>query len=121
MTIHPAKWLCHNSISAALLAALIVSGCVSTEQIVPPISDHLLTLAQDEGLSIPQLERGRLVYLTDCTKCHSPESVTRYTAMQWKEIMPRMVKQTSLNTNDRAAVEAYVTFILRSESLHSGE
>ncbi len=96
-----------------LLVSLTLHGCLSTEQIAPPIGLSMQTLAETEGYSITQLRRGRNLYITDCATCHSPEPVARYSQRQWDEIMPRMARETKMSLDDEQAVTAYVRFILQ--------
>lgn len=101
-----------RTISAAAVAALVVFGCVTIDEMAPPITPSMQTIAEREGYSVRQLEHGRQLYLTDCVKCHSPEPVTRYTLAEWHEIMPRMARDSNFSPEQEAAVTAYVRFIL---------
>jgi mono/diheme cytochrome c family protein len=81
----------------------IVSGCASLDlnNIAPPVT------------ASPQLERGRLIYVTKCAACHAPEPVHKYSAAKWEKIIPDMAEDTKLNPQDVAAVAAYVRWALQ--------
>jgi mono/diheme cytochrome c family protein len=85
----------------------IVSGCASLDlnNIAPPVT------------ASPQLERGRLIYVTKCAACHAPEPVRKYSAAKWEEIIPDMAEDTKLNVQDVAAVAAYVRWALQQPTI----
>ncbi len=80
---------------------VLLSGCanLSLDVIAPPVS------------SSPQLERGRLLYVTKCTACHAAEPVRNYSLADWSKIVPDMAKESKLNEQDTAAVGAYVRWV----------
>jgi mono/diheme cytochrome c family protein len=91
------------SIALAVVIAVIMSGCASLDlnTIAPPVT------------ASPQLERGRLIYVTKCATCHAPEPVRKYSAAKWEKIIPDMAEDTKLNEQDVAAVAAYVRWALQ--------
>ena len=94
------------------MVALAVTSCVSLEQAAP--SPNKLPLSS--GARLGQLERGRELYVTKCARCHSAEPVTRYSAQEWREIVPDMAQKAKLNSADEAAVDAYVLAVLRASA-----
>jgi len=101
------------AVCAIMLAAL--GSCATLEELAPPVDEHLLRVGGIDPFASSQVQRGRELYITDCARCHSPEPVIRYSAQQWREILPRMAKETSLGDEDRAAIEAYVMAVLRAK------
>jgi mono/diheme cytochrome c family protein len=93
-----------------LLAAVVMSGCVSIEQIAPPVATFA---APPSGAQRTQLEQGRTIYLTKCAKCHQPEPVHRYAPARWEDILAEMIGETKLDAAESAAVRAYVFAALR--------
>ena len=85
------------------------SGCMTLEQMAPPVGAEFLMFAAQRGMEQTTLEAGREVYLTDCARCHSVEPIGRYSAGQWHEILPRMAEEAELDDAEAAAVDAYVT------------
>lgn len=94
------------------LVALTVGACATLEELAPRVDDAMLSAAGASQVSAASVQRGRDLYVTDCARCHSPEPVTRYSAQQWRTILPRMSKEAALSETDRAAVEAYVMAVL---------
>ena len=86
------------------------SGCMTLEQMAPPVGAEFLMFAAQRGMEQTTLEAGREVYLTDCARCHSVEPIGRYSAGQWHEILPRMAEEAELDDAEAAAVDAYVTW-----------
>ncbi len=97
--------------SALACGALAVSGCVTLDQLAPPVE----ALSSPAGHS--QLSRGRTLYVTTCAKCHSVEPVSRYTAAEWRDIMPDMADESKLTPADEAAVTAYIMAALHAPAL----
>ena len=92
----------HPISTVLAIGVLAVSGCVTLDELAPPVA----SLASPAGHS--QLSRGRTLYLTTCAKCHSVEPVSRYSAAEWRVILPDMAAESNLTTSDEAAVTAYV-------------
>ena len=87
----------------AVLGAL--AGCVSNETIAPPVAGL-------RGGGGAQVEEGRRLYLTTCTKCHSAEPVRDYSAAQWATILPDMAEESHFTEAQTAAVAAYIRAVL---------
>jgi mono/diheme cytochrome c family protein len=89
----------------AMGAAFFLTGCQSIEQIAPPVA---LVTARPSA----QLNLGRELYITRCTKCHSAEPVVKYTASEWELIVKDMAEETNLTAHETAAVRDYVMAVL---------
>ncbi len=85
-----------------------LSGCQTLEQMAPPVGPDFLVVAAQRGMEPTTLEAGRQLYITDCARCHSVEPISRYSAARWRQILPRMARETKLDDSEKAAVEAYV-------------
>ena len=100
-----------NKISAgltALLAMLVMAGCVSTATLVPPV---------DPGMAnAVVLAEGRSIYLRRCTACHSPEPVNGYTFAEWREQVDEMREEAKIKPEEEGKLLAY----LRAYSLKGG-
>ncbi len=97
------------SICLPLIATLLIAGCVSLEQAAPPVA--MLGLPEF-GTQLASLQKGRVIYITRCAKCHSVEPVKKYTRSDWDNILPKMAVKTKLTTADDALVRAYVLAVL---------
>ncbi len=96
------------------IAALFVcvTGCATTIDLAPLVDARALETADAMGFLPESVEQGRLLYITSCTKCHSPEPVTRYSLERWGGILPRMADEADLDENAEQAVSAYIKVIL---------
>ncbi len=101
----------HTIASACLWT---VSGCATTDQLAPPVDERTVALGGDDGLDRETLVRGREVYLTKCTHCHSPEPIDLYPLAEWPSILDRMAVQTNLSVREQADLRAYVTTTRRA-------
>lgn len=96
------------AIGTGLGLSLLFAGCMTLEQMAPPVGPRLHTIAASHSMDATLLEFGRHVYLTDCAKCHGVEPIGRYSYEQWREILPRMARETRLDDQRESALEAYV-------------
>jgi mono/diheme cytochrome c family protein len=84
-----------------------LTGCLTVEQMAPPVGPSFSTVAMsDTTLAI--LERGREVYVSDCTRCHSAEPINRYSVDRWHTIIKRMGPQSKLDAPETAALREYI-------------
>lgn len=85
-----------------------VPGCMTVEQMAPPVDESYSSLAVRRGLAVDTLEAGRSIYLADCSRCHSVEPIARYSKKRWRRILRRMCKESKLDVAQSEAVTAYV-------------
>ncbi len=96
-------------LACAPLAALLLPACVSLEQAAPPTA----TLGA-RGAS-PACAEGRRLYLTTCTKCHSPEPIRDHSLADWEsDIMPTMSRKAKLAPPQSQAVMTYVRAVIET-------
>ncbi len=91
-----------------------VIGCAGIEQLAPPVGEPALLEAVAMGVVAEDVRNGRMIYVTNCARCHRPEAVTRYTEVQWRKTLPWMSGEAMLSPEDAAAVKAYVLVTLRA-------
>ena len=87
--------------------AFSIGGCLTIEQMAPPVGPEFSTMGMN-GVTRAVLERGREVYLSDCTRCHSVEPIDRYSVDRWRAIIERMGPESKLDESRAAALEAYI-------------
>jgi mono/diheme cytochrome c family protein len=106
MTARTPRSLCQKAVRGLLAVSLFgMAACSSVEQAAPPVAQL--------RSPTPACERGRELYLTKCTKCHSPEPIREHSLTDWSsDILPTMVRKSKLGPSDGAAVEAYVRAVL---------
>ncbi len=117
-------WRLHRqSVVFALLVGVIASvRCATTDELAPPAGAVLSGLLRSGALptmSDPEratIELGRFLYVTDCADCHAPEPVLAHTLSAWQEILPRMAHESKMNSDEVAAVRAYVSALHRLAS-----
>ena len=86
----------------------LFSGCMTLEEMAPPVGDEFQRIAARHRVDVTTLEFGREIYLSECVRCHSVEPIGRYSAERWREILPRMSLETKLDERQTDAVETYV-------------
>ncbi len=99
---------------AVVIAA---AGCVTTDQLAPPADEVIRGLLSARGADAltanarDQVTLGRLLYITDCADCHSPEPVLAHSMIAWEEILPRMAQESKLSDEETEAIRAYVAAV----------
>ena len=71
------RWILERRAIMGLLAVNLSLGCAapSWDRVAPPVEMLVLGDAIDDSERKAALERGRMVYLVDCSKCHVPEPI----------------------------------------------
>jgi hypothetical protein len=85
-------------------------GCMDTVKVAPHVVD-LGTLD-----NIDQLELGRKLYVTRCTKCHNALRITRFSQEEWSETLPVMIRKSKFTPQQTLDVTAYIQAVLHSAS-----
>ena len=104
------------SVSLGIGVGAAIVGCASLDELAPPVHDSMVHMAALDGTSRAGIEHGRSTYITQCTRCHSPEPVTRYDADAWDEILPRMSTKANLTHQQGIDLRSYLEAVLRSQS-----
>ena len=78
------------------------------------VAPSVLSLGVTDNLE--QLEHGRDLYVTRCTKCHNALRITRYSKSQWEETLPEMTFKSKFTPQQIQAVTAYIETVLLSSA-----
>jgi hypothetical protein len=89
-----------NSIIVALFAFALTSCSKGTISTV--VEKPVVTTTQNRDVS------GATLYAQECTKCHGFEPREKYTAEQWKRIVPDMARKAGIDSNQEAIILKYV-------------
>lgn len=91
------------------LLLLLVPGCLTFEQIAPPIDARMQSVRVDGVLLAPGiLEHGRRLYLTRCAACHLPEPIWACSSTRWEIVLDDMIPRAHLDEREAASLRAYV-------------
>jgi len=101
-----------RAVPTAVLLAIV--GCAGISELAPPVGERALREAATLDISAGRLERGRAIYITTCTRCHSPEPVAGYTLAEWRQTLPRMSERSKLTAQETADLRDYVMITLRA-------
>jgi mono/diheme cytochrome c family protein len=101
MQLSTRQWVC-------LSIAGLIAGCVSIEQLAPPVDVTWAGQSQD----MASLQRGRQIYITQCARCHVVEPVRYYSKEKWAVILPKMVLEAKLTGPEGADVREYIHAVL---------
>ena len=90
------------------MCLVVIVGCVTTDQLAPPVDRIMLDLGDDPAIDAQTLERGRRVYLTRCASCHSPEPISGYSLERWPGIIESMKERSGIAQQEVDDLRAYV-------------
>ena len=91
-----------------LFMVMQMSGCLSLEEMAPPVDSTIIALAAESGISPETLVHGRQVYLTRCISCHGVEPVDRYSQDHWQAILPEMADEAKLDAQQQTDLLGYL-------------
>ena len=60
------------------------------------------------GVSATDLEAGRIIYTTKCSKCHQAKPVENWTVDQWQPILKSMIRKSKLDSIESSQVRVWV-------------
>jgi hypothetical protein len=92
-------------------AFAFLNGCQTTESGAPTVDSLSL---RSRKIDLTTLEHGRSVFLRSCAECHQLQPIRKYSVSRWHEIVGIMAPRARLNSQDRAALEAYLVAARRS-------
>ena len=92
-----------------VVGVLAIGGCMSIEQMAPPVEGSLVEMGQEQGFETAHLQRGRQLYITNCAKCHTVEPIDRYSPKRWAKIIEQMAGESKLTARDTRKLHAYIT------------
>jgi len=99
MTPHPLRHV------AVFAFGIVLGGCVSTEQLAPPVSPQMAAVG---GSPASTLESGRRLYTGRCATCHSIDPVAKHSPDRWRAIIDDMADEAELSALEKSSVLAYV-------------
>ena len=97
-----------------LVFSLLLLGCLASCMETSKVAPAVLSLGVVSN--VEQLEFGRDLYVTRCTKCHNALRITRYSQSQWAETLPEMTFKSKFTTQQTQAVAAYIQAVLLSST-----
>ena len=60
------------------------------------------------GTSLGDLAKGRQLYITRCSGCHSLSAPDRYSEREWKDILTRMAPKAKVGHEDEELIMKYL-------------
>lgn len=88
--------------------AALLAGCATLEEMAPPVAVIAAVLDADDSDARAILDHGRTLFVTDCARCHAVVPVLAHTRAEWREILPRMAKESAMGASELRAIERYV-------------
>jgi len=94
-------------LAGAALTATGLAGCMTTEQMAP-IAGNVLDPTIYTAREFATFDRGRDIYLRQCSSCHSIEPIDRYSLSEWNKIIPPMAVESNLTLNETQILTDYI-------------
>ena len=95
-----------NLFAVLITVAISAQSCRNTSEISQMDETSMLS---------PDVSEGKVIFVRDCTRCHEEKKVNDFTAVQWSNILPRMIIQAQLNDDEGRQVTAYVEWSLENK------
>ncbi len=87
-----------------LFSIVILSSCTpKTAEIIEVVEEK--EIAVDDMAAI---ESGKVIYMSDCNKCHKAKNIKDYSESQWDVILPNMAKKSKITADQEAQVRMYI-------------
>lgn len=71
-------------------------------------ADGARAAANYPGASLATLQKGKMLYEENCSKCHSLKSTTDYNAEQWGKHVKRMAPKAKIDAPTESLILQYV-------------
>jgi cytochrome c5 len=95
-----------KQIFAVILPSLLLLSCVSTEKKSAPLPTT--AMASASGTTLPTLQRGHALFISQCTRCHEAQLPATVQAKDWHTVLPGMAWNAGLKPQDERAILAYI-------------
>lgn len=83
-------------------------GCATSSNLRLPTAERLsLSGVVTDGVSVESLERGRIIAVTECASCHRHYQPGDYSPSEWRSLVRRMAKRSSLSRDQTTDLEHY--------------
>jgi len=89
----------------AAVLIIAVSACVQQKQVVPVPT---AAMAVKSGHDLAVLQKGYVVYMAQCSRCHEPMMPSDVSAADWHIVTPGMAWNAGISEADEAAVLKYI-------------
>lgn len=108
----------------AMLAALlpiVIPGCVGGGRSLPTAA-QLITASPPDRRTPPveQLARGRNLYMSSCTECHSVYYPSEFVPAAWTKLVADMRTRSNLTEAEAADVTAYLVTASQATRVPAG-
>ncbi|MEO8405915.1 MAG: cytochrome c [Chitinophagaceae bacterium] len=101
-------------------ASLSISMFACHKKAVPTVADRTEIPPAPPKPEAPMyaaadVEAGKVLYTTKCSKCHGTKDVTAYTTARWEGILRAMIPKAKLNDDESRQVTAYAMVNAKKE------
>jgi hypothetical protein len=89
--------------------ALFIS-CISLDELAPPVNEPFIKLSQASSSEVPNLKKGRYLYISRCGSCHALDPVNSHSYQEWTKIIKEegMAEKSKLNGSELNQVLLYL-------------
>jgi len=100
-------------LAAALVCIVDFVSCAALMDRPPPVTAEIASAGARQHADLVTLQAGRTLFVSRCIECHTLPAVSRHTAAEWPALIDEMVGRANLNSEQRAAVLAYILTVRR--------
>lgn len=91
-----------------LILVLLALAACGAALVHPGPADATLAAARWPGTTVAELEHGRALYVSRCSRCHALHVPEQYAAVRWPDLITRMAPRAKLSLDERAAITRFL-------------
>lgn len=91
-----------------VICFVFIGGCTAIEVLAPPVDNLFISEANISAKKAAYLAKGRKIYLTMCSRCHTVRQVDEISQEAWVKHIPKMYKKAKLYPEEKKPLEAYI-------------
>ena len=107
-------WGTGVALAVAGIFASGLGGCAGAPLRLPTAEELAPAVAGRQAGDVEALRRGRATYVTECAACHRLYAPAEYAPEQWREIVARMARRSSLPGDQAAELLLYLAAASRA-------
>ena len=90
-------------------SVLLLAACGAALKLSAPAqTDAERGSAIFPGLTLAELDKGKIAYEENCAKCHGLKNPTSFTEEKWRKVVPPMAKKAKVDAKTEELILKYV-------------
>lgn len=91
----------------------VVSSKSEVKEIKKDFNNAPITSVVPLDIPIEDLDLGKKLYATNCSRCHEMKDPSRYTIDEWNKILPEMFKRANVEDATKEKISKFIYTVCR--------